>query len=271
MTNTQLSMFPSGEDTPLFSGTCQRIEVAEYGPKPQPRQQSMAQCNVCLDTGRVVVDTSQAAKGRPCWCEAGSKVQEAEIVQDCRLISSGTIAGLTGFRRYSEIETIQATLISWVQNNPGWASWQDAFDHFWAAKGNELRQQLAPACQFCNDTGWQDPDHSCYCETGKAIDEGLRQIEQLGEKSVRYIEDPGHGWLAVPVNNLKLLGIVKEITSYSFISGGYAYLEEDVDLGIYLDAFEHLAKRKWNWDATERQYVSRFNRGQASYHPSKVK
>ena len=51
-----------------------------------------------------------------------------------------------------------------------------------------------------------------------------------------FIEDPGHGWLKVPLAELDVLGIRGQITPYSYINGEYAYLEEDVDAGTYLDA-----------------------------------
>lgn len=48
--------------------------------------------------------------------------------------------------------------------------------------------------------------------------------------------DAGHGWLRVKLSELKKLNISDKITSCSYIKGNYAYLEEDCDLGTFLDA-----------------------------------
>jgi len=48
--------------------------------------------------------------------------------------------------------------------------------------------------------------------------------------------DAGHGWLEVPVKELKELGIYEKISPYSYERNGMAYLEEDCDFGIFLDA-----------------------------------
>lgn len=49
-------------------------------------------------------------------------------------------------------------------------------------------------------------------------------------------EDPGHGWLQVPLAELKELGILNKISMYSYTDGEYAYLEEDCDMGVFLEA-----------------------------------
>jgi hypothetical protein len=54
--------------------------------------------------------------------------------------------------------------------------------------------------------------------------------------TLTFIEDPGHGWLQVPLTELDQLGIRSEITPYSYKNGRFAYLEEDCDMGVYLDA-----------------------------------
>lgn len=48
--------------------------------------------------------------------------------------------------------------------------------------------------------------------------------------------DAGHGWLRVKTEELKKLGIADKITSCSYIKGNYAYLEEDCDMGTFIDA-----------------------------------
>lgn len=51
-----------------------------------------------------------------------------------------------------------------------------------------------------------------------------------------FIEDPGHGWLEVPVTELHRLGIANKISAYSYRNGAMAYLEEDCDMGTFADA-----------------------------------
>ena len=62
--------------------------------------------------------------------------------------------------------------------------------------------------------------------------------------SLTFHSDPSHGWLAVPMKMLREMGIHKLISSYSYMSldGKMAYLEEDCDAGVFLDATEHNVK-----------------------------
>ena len=53
-----------------------------------------------------------------------------------------------------------------------------------------------------------------------------------------YHTDPGHGWLEVGVDELILLGIGDKISSYSYIKGDKAYLEEDCDMELFMNAME---------------------------------
>lgn len=65
---TQLDMFSDGQDTPLFSGTPQRASVKPFEQHATARQSSMAECPVCLDTGRV--------SGKYCTCSAGQRARD---------------------------------------------------------------------------------------------------------------------------------------------------------------------------------------------------
>ena len=53
-----------------------------------------------------------------------------------------------------------------------------------------------------------------------------------------FHNDPGHGWLAVPMELLHTLGIAHEISRYSYHSndGKTAYLEEDCDYSRFVAA-----------------------------------
>jgi len=59
-------------------------------------------------------------------------------------------------------------------------------------------------------------------------------------RTFKTFTDPGHAWVAVPMDYVRMLGIDQKITPYSFISdsGKTAYLEEDIDAGIFIDAWE---------------------------------
>lgn len=56
----------------------------------------------------------------------------------------------------------------------------------------------------------------------------------------RFIEDPGHGWLEVPVEEVRRLCIEDQISGYSYVSkcGQFAYLEEDCDASLFIRAKE---------------------------------
>ena len=51
-----------------------------------------------------------------------------------------------------------------------------------------------------------------------------------------YHENPGHGWIEVPMQELYTLGIAAKITPYSYRNGETAFLEEDDDADTLLKA-----------------------------------
>lgn len=51
-----------------------------------------------------------------------------------------------------------------------------------------------------------------------------------------FHHDPGHGWLAVKMSDLKMLGIETKISSYSYVKGKTVYLEEDCDMSEFITA-----------------------------------
>lgn len=53
-----------------------------------------------------------------------------------------------------------------------------------------------------------------------------------------FLEDPGHGWLKVSLEELHELGIANQISHYSYQDGRFAYLEEDCDAPRFLAAKE---------------------------------
>ena len=54
---------------------------------------------------------------------------------------------------------------------------------------------------------------------------------------LKFFEDPGHGWLEVPIAQVAALGITNKISAYSYRKGTMAYLEEDCDASVFLEAF----------------------------------
>ena len=70
---------------------------------------------------------------------------------------------------------------------------------------------------------------------------------------ITIYSDPSHGWGKVNKTLLDKLGIADKISSYSYMREGKAYLEEDVDLSILVNAlldarkpfrFEHRTSTK---------------------------
>ena len=53
-----------------------------------------------------------------------------------------------------------------------------------------------------------------------------------------YVQDPGHGWLGVPLTELDTLAIRDRITSFSYLERPrqLAWLEEDRDMSTFLQA-----------------------------------
>jgi hypothetical protein len=49
----------------------------------------------------------------------------------------------------------------------------------------------------------------------------------------KFYSDAGHGWLAVPIDILKWLGIFGEVTAYSYFDSTNVYLEEDADYALF--------------------------------------
>lgn len=53
-----------------------------------------------------------------------------------------------------------------------------------------------------------------------------------------YHTDAGHGWLAVPEADLRELGFsAQSFSRYSYKKTDWLYLEEDCDMGKFMEAF----------------------------------
>ena len=87
----------------------------------------------------------------------------------------------------------------------------------------------------------------------------------------KKFNDPGHGWLVVPIKRLVKFGIADKISSFSYMRGIYAYLEEDDDATLYIDTLRqnghdikianHYGNRESrirNYDCYQKQKIFRF-------------
>ena len=54
--------------------------------------------------------------------------------------------------------------------------------------------------------------------------------------TLTFHSDPGHGWLAVPLKMLRDLGVAGKISRSSYRRGPMAYLEEDGDAAVFVEA-----------------------------------
>jgi hypothetical protein len=59
----------------------------------------------------------------------------------------------------------------------------------------------------------------------------------LRPKKYHFFSDAGHGWVKVPIADLKVLGIADKISGCSLQRGDFAYLEEDCDATLFGKAF----------------------------------
>lgn len=67
--------------------------------------------------------------------------------------------------------------------------------------------------------------------------------------------DPGHGWIAVKRDYLTTLGIMGDITAFSYQRGGTVYLEEDGDAGLFVTAYKNATGENpvWNQKHTDKR------------------
>ena len=54
--------------------------------------------------------------------------------------------------------------------------------------------------------------------------------------SIKVFADPGHAWARFPKSKLVSLGIADKISTYSYMNGSNAFLEEDCDLSTLISA-----------------------------------
>lgn len=76
------------------------------------------------------------------------------------------------------------------------------------------------------------------------------------KKQFDYIQDPGHGWVKVPLALIRELGIADKITRYSYWYAGHAYLEEDNDTCTFMNAYH----ARFGFDPKLRDRIARERR-----------
>jgi hypothetical protein len=59
---------------------------------------------------------------------------------------------------------------------------------------------------------------------------------------IMYYTDSGHGWAACKIDTLRNLGIANQISTYSYMRGRTAYLEEDCDFSLLIAALQRAGK-----------------------------
>jgi hypothetical protein len=52
-------------------------------------------------------------------------------------------------------------------------------------------------------------------------------------RNFKYYTDPGHGWVAVKADILESLGLIDQISGFSYVKGFTVYLEEDRDASLF--------------------------------------
>ena len=93
-----------------------------------------------------------------------------------------------------------------------------------------------------------------------SFDSGFKY--RLGKKTFIYHSDPGHGWIAVKLKELLYLGIADKISTYSYIKGDTAYLEEDCDASLFFQAFKAVFNKQpaYKESYLERTPIRYYNR-----------
>ena len=79
----------------------------------------------------------------------------------------------------------------------------------------------------------------------------------MKNKTYTLYEDPGHGWVAVPIDDLIALGVADKITSYSYLLGNMAFLEEDCDLPTFVRAYKKKFGKAPKGKTVYQEYTSR--------------
>ncbi len=91
--------------------------------------------------------------------------------------------------------------------------------------------------------------------------------------TLTFYQDPGHGWLKVPLELLVELGIENQISGYSYMSLDHAYLEEDCDAGKFDQAMRNAGK-EYNTVvkiANKQAHIRSYSNYTAAYATQRIK
>ena len=85
----------------------------------------------------------------------------------------------------------------------------------------------------------------------------------MKNKTYIFHTDPGHGWLAVPFKDIEALGVGDKISGYSYVKGKTAYLEEDCDAAVFINAYKARFGKMFEYrtsyqDRTQIRYFARY-------------
>ena len=80
-------------------------------------------------------------------------------------------------------------------------------------------------------------------------------------KVYKFYNDAGHGWLAVKRQELIELGILNDISHYSYQRGASVYLEEDCDATRFINA---CVRKGWCATVKDFRYETKFSRNDHS-------
>ena len=58
----------------------------------------------------------------------------------------------------------------------------------------------------------------------------------MEERTLLFISDPGHAWLQVTLKDIVTLKVSDKISSCSYVKKNMAFLEEDCDAVVFLNA-----------------------------------
>ena len=107
------------------------------------------------------------------------------------------------------------------------------------ARAKEMTvEQLEYAINDCVECVKCGVDEGYYCDEASVYRAELkkRELKKAKKKKYKFYSDAGHGWLSVPKAELVKNGLENEISGYSYMKGGTAYLEEDCDCPLFMKA-----------------------------------
>lgn len=81
--------------------------------------------------------------------------------------------------------------------------------------------------------------------------------------TLTFHTDPSHGWVECPITLINKLNIKDKISKYSYRRGDKAFLEEDCDAGVLIDALKAQGK---TIEFIEKHLENTFVRGLPSFY-----